>query len=61
MAKTLCDWTKSDIKEHAEELLRITREPKFFCRKCARVSNQPKALCKPMLFEKQIAKNNSTK
>ena len=59
MAKTLCDWSKTDIKERAEELLAITREPTFFCRKCARVANQPRVLCKPMSFDKHLKKLRS--
>ncbi|MBK1883030.1 hypothetical protein JIN85_11430 [Luteolibacter pohnpeiensis] len=61
MAKTLCDWSKSDIKERAAELMELTRAPKFFCRKCARVSTESKFLCKPMRFDRQIAKNHDSK
>jgi hypothetical protein len=47
MAKTLCDWSKSKIEKHAHKLLELVREPSFFCRKCARVANTSKVLCKP--------------
>lgn len=57
MSETLCDWSKHEIRERAEELLELTREPKFFCRKCARVAQIPFVLCKPMSFEKQLRKN----
>lgn len=56
MAETLCDWSKSEIKERAEELFELTREPTFYCRKCARVANIPFVLCKPMSFEKRMRK-----
>lgn len=47
MAKTLCDWSKRDLRKHADELLALVDKPNFFCRKCARVANTPKVLCKP--------------
>ncbi len=56
MAETLCDWSKSDIKERAAELYLLTRDPRYFCRKCARVSNDPKVLCKAFSFEKRLGK-----
>ena len=59
MAKTLCDWSKTEIKERAEELRQLTRDATFFCRKCARVSCEPRVLCKPMSFEKQLKKGKS--
>jgi hypothetical protein len=53
MAETLCDWKKREIMERREELLELTRDPTFFCRKCARVANRPKVLCKPRRFYKK--------
>lgn len=47
MAKTLCDWSKKDLDRHAVQLLVLVRDPKFYCRKCARVANTSKVLCKP--------------
>lgn len=47
MAKTLCDWSKKDLEKHADELWKLVREPAWYCRKCARVANTPKVLCKP--------------
>jgi hypothetical protein len=58
MAETLCDWSKSEIKERAEELLTLTRDATFYCRKCARVANIPFVLCKPMSFEKRLKKSH---
>lgn len=60
MAKTLCDWSKSDIKERAAELLSLTRDATYFCRKCARVANDPRVLCKPYSFQKQLEKNSKS-
>jgi len=57
MAETLCDWSKHEIKERAAELFELTRDAKFFCRKCARVANNPRVLCKAEDFEKRIRKN----
>ena len=47
MAKTLCDWSKRDISKHPDKLLELVDPPRFFCRRCARVANIPKVLCKP--------------
>jgi hypothetical protein len=47
MAKTLCDWSKRDISKHSDKLLDLVDPPRFFCRKCARVANISKVLCKP--------------
>ncbi len=56
MSETLCDWSKSEIKERAAELHALTRDATFYCRKCARVANNPKVLCKAFSFEKRLAK-----
>jgi len=47
MSKTLCDWSKKELEKHPEKLCEIVREPRFYCRKCARVANIAKVLCKP--------------
>jgi hypothetical protein len=47
MAKTLCDWSRGRIEKRADKLLELVREPRFFCRKCARVANISKVLCEP--------------
>jgi hypothetical protein len=59
MSETLCDWSKHEIKERAEELLGLTRDATFYCRKCARVANMPYVLCKPMSFEKRLRKTTA--
>jgi len=47
MGKTLCDWSKKDIEKHFEELCRLTADPRFVCRKCARSARDADQLCKP--------------
>ena len=47
MSKTLCDWSKRDLQEHPDRLARIVKDPRFYCRRCARVAHSPKVLCKP--------------
>ena len=47
MAKTLCEWSRRDLEKHPEKLLALVTEPLFYCRRCARVANVAKVLCKP--------------
>lgn len=47
MAKTLCDWSKKDLEKKADELAALVRDPRFYCRKCARSAHTSKVLCKP--------------
>lgn len=47
MGKTLCDWSKGDLEKHPDKLWELVRDPQFYCRKCARVANTSKVLCKP--------------
>jgi hypothetical protein len=58
MAKTLCDWSKRDLSKHANKLLELVDPPRFFCRKCARVANISKVLCKPSRLPR---KNEATR
>lgn len=53
MAKTICDWSKKDIEKNPEKLWEITKNPTFYCRKCGRVANTKKALCKAKSFEEE--------
>lgn len=53
MAKTICDWSKKDLEKNSERLMELTRNPCFFCKKCGRVSNSKKALCRSTAFPKQ--------
>ncbi|HJV35231.1 hypothetical protein [Geomonas sp.] len=45
--KPLCKWDKDDIKDRIKELKKIVSEPRFVCRKCARVAKKEENLCKP--------------
>ncbi|MDF1811136.1 MAG: hypothetical protein P1V20_02950 [Verrucomicrobiales bacterium] len=56
MAKTICDWSKKDLLKHPEKLHALTREACFFCKKCGRVANTKKALCKGEAFAAQSSK-----
>jgi len=49
--KTLCDWSKKALENKQDKLWKIVRDPTFYCRKCGRVANQKKALCKATRFE----------
>ncbi|MGF1708134.1 hypothetical protein L4C40_19905 [Enterovibrio baiacu] len=48
MAKTLCDWKSRDIEGDLSELTKLVKKPEFVCKKCARVANTKKVLCKPI-------------
>lgn len=47
ITKPLCRWDKDDIKDHIKQLRKIVAEPRYVCRKCARVSKKEEYLCKP--------------
>ena len=47
VAKTLCDWTKKEIKKHFEEVCEIVVDPRYVCRKCGRCAHFPRFLCEP--------------
>lgn len=44
--KTFCKWKEKDIAKRLDLLTELTEDPTFVCRKCARVANTKKALCK---------------
>ena len=44
--KTFCKWKEKDIAKRMDLLVSLTTEPTYACKKCARVSNTKKALCK---------------
>lgn len=50
--KTLCDFSKDEIKENLGDFILLTRQPQYICRKCARVSNTGDRLCKPVTMGK---------
>ena len=47
VGKTLCDWTKKEIKKHFEEVCEIVADPRYVCRKCGRCAHFPRFLCEP--------------
>lgn len=47
MSKTLCDWSKKDIERDFDQLVAITKDANYICRKCARSAVASKYLCKP--------------
>jgi len=48
ITKTLCSLGRDEIKENMAKITEIVSHPKFICRKCARVSQKKKHLCKPV-------------
>jgi tRNA C32,U32 (ribose-2'-O)-methylase TrmJ len=58
MARTLCEWKKSEIVDDIEELAEIVRDPRFVCRKCARSAHKDKHLCKPMALPRDPSREH---
>ena len=51
--RTLCKLVKNDfLKKHFASYKDLVTNPEWICRKCGRVSNDPKFLCKPILLSK---------
>ncbi|NLE00497.1 MAG: hypothetical protein GX640_11545 [Fibrobacter sp.] len=45
--ENLCKYKKEKLKEHFEEVKELVKDARFICKKCGRVSNDKKYLCKP--------------
>ena len=50
MAKTICDFSKKDLERNPGRLHALTRNACFYCKKCGRVANTKKVLCKAQTF-----------
>ena len=46
MSKTLCE-RKTALKRDPKAFTKLVDEPRFFCKKCGRVANRKKYVCKP--------------
>jgi len=44
--KSLCKLKKEDLEENLKEFKKLVSVPKYFCKKCGRVSAKKKNLCK---------------
>lgn len=44
--KSFCKWKEKDIEKRVDLLVRLVENPCYVCKKCARVANTKKALCK---------------
>lgn len=47
MSKKLCDWGSSSIDKKRDKLVKIIGDPEYVCKKCARVAEEKRHLCKP--------------
>lgn len=47
LKKTLCDWSKRDLREHFDLLQAMVENPRYACLKCGRAAHASKSLCKP--------------
>lgn len=50
--KHLCDLSKKGFEKVSEKIYPIVIQPEFVCKKCLRVANTDKRLCKPAPLEK---------
>jgi len=48
--KKLCGIKKSEYEPYQEEIINIVKKPNFLCKKCLRVANDKKHLCKAKEF-----------
>ena len=46
-SKSLCDWSKSELKDNARQLAKLVCDASHYCTKCGRVANDRQVLCKP--------------
>ncbi len=52
MAKTLCDYKKSELKAHAQKMQKQNEGEILICAKCARVAVDKENVCKPQKWKK---------
>ena len=48
--KSFCKWKDKEIASGMNLIVQLTDQPTFVCKKCARVANTKKALCKPAVL-----------
>ena len=48
--KAICKLGKKALEDNFDDLLKIVSNPKFVCKKCGRVANDSKFLCKDKKF-----------
>jgi hypothetical protein len=46
--KMLCRMSRDEIEAHLDELTELVSPARHICKKCARVANKKKVLCKPV-------------
>ena len=51
---SLCDWERCDIENDITILVSLIKNPKYVCKKCARVSNTESVLCKSLRIKKSL-------
>ena len=44
--KELCEWSKTQLRDHFQLLEQIVARPQYVCPKCGRVARTKKWLCK---------------
>jgi hypothetical protein len=56
--KTLCDWQRKDIEKDVALLISLVSQPKYVCKKCARVANSEDVLCKSYKLKRRPINKN---
>lgn len=52
MGKELCKIEEVAIRRDLEAHMKLVNKPKYICKKCGRVANKKKSLCKPTKLKK---------
>ena len=52
MGKELCKIQEELIKSDLEAYMKLVNRPKYICKKCGRVANKKKLLCKAVKLKK---------
>ena len=48
MGKELCKIQELLIRKNPDEYAELVNKPKYLCKRCGRVANKKKSLCKPV-------------
>jgi hypothetical protein len=56
--RNLCDWDRKEIESEMATLVSLVNNPKYVCKKCARVANAEEVLCKSQKIKRSWMSKN---